>query len=61
MPSLKYSMLGSPLAFTKGNTASESIVSPPPSATGRTSPHPPAPPAGQPPQSAIAALLRHHG
>ena len=27
MPSLRYSMLGSPLPFTKGSTASESIVS----------------------------------
>ena len=30
IPSLKYSVFGSPLPFTKGNTASESIVSPPP-------------------------------
>ena len=29
MPSLRYSAFGSPLAFTNGNTASESIVAPP--------------------------------
>ena len=29
MPSLRYSAFGSPLAFTNGSTATESIVSPP--------------------------------
>jgi hypothetical protein len=29
MPSLRYSMLGSPLPFTKGSTANESIASSP--------------------------------
>jgi hypothetical protein len=30
MPSLKYSVCGSPLVFTNGSTATESIASPPP-------------------------------
>ena len=39
IPSLKYSVLGSALAFTKGRTATESIVSPPLARSVRTSLH----------------------